>query len=117
MKDRLLEFMNREQVSASKLAEIIDVQASSISHILTERNKPGFEFLVKLFAAFPKLNPKWLMLGNGQMYLDGQPERNMNEIQSENPETASQPQQSDTRKIEKIIIFFSDNTFETYKKE
>lgn len=118
MKNRLLEFLNTEQISASRLAEIINVQASSISHILSERNKPGFDFLVKLFTAFPRLNPKWLMLGIGQMYADNQPaiSRNNNELQPQSPMIQDHKSTSSIRDIKKIIIFYSDNTFETYDK-
>lgn len=119
MKNRLMEFLNQEHISASRLAEIIDVQASSISHILSERNKPGFDFLVKLFTAFPRLNPKWLMLGIGQMYVDAQPIRsNSYPISPSNiPDAQNQQTKKSNRNIEKIIVFYSDNTFETYEKQ
>ena len=118
MKNRLIEFLNKEQISASKLAEIIDVQASSISHIISERNKPGFDFLVKLFTAFPRLNPKWLMLGIGQMYSDTQPLDNNNNTQSADiPDMKNQQNIKPDRYIKKIIIFYSDSTFETYENK
>lgn len=119
MKNRLIEFLNREQISASKLAEMIDVQASSISHILSERNKPGFDFLVKLFGAFPRLNPKWLMMGVGQMYLDTSEHKSNNDSNTitKSAELLKKQQSNQERDIRRIIIFYSDNTFETFDKK
>ena len=42
--------------SASSFAEKIGVQRSSISHILSGRNKPSLEFVLKIFLLFLKLN-------------------------------------------------------------
>ena len=68
MKTRLSLFLESEKLTNSKLAEIISVQASSISHITSGRNKPGFDFLAKILQAFPDLSPDWLLLGKGEMY-------------------------------------------------
>jgi transcriptional regulator with XRE-family HTH domain len=68
MKDRLLKFLNREQLSSARFAEIIGVQPSSISHILSGRNKPGFDFIQKILYGYPSLNAEWLILGKGNMF-------------------------------------------------
>lgn len=68
MEDRLLKLLDTEQLSSSKFADVIGVQRSSVSHILTGRNKPSFDFLQKTLKAFPMLNADWLILGEGEMY-------------------------------------------------
>ncbi len=68
MEDRLLRLLDTEQLSSSKFADVIGVQRSSVSHILTGRNKPSFDFLQKTLKAFPMLNADWLILGEGEMY-------------------------------------------------
>ncbi len=68
MEDRLLKLLDTEQLSSSKFADAIGVQRSSVSHILTGRNKPSFDFLQKTLKAFPMLNSDWLILGEGEMY-------------------------------------------------
>jgi len=68
MEDRLLKLLDTEQLSSSKFADVIGVQRSSVSHILTGRNKPSFDFLQKTLKAFPMLNADWLILGEGDMY-------------------------------------------------
>ncbi len=68
MKERLLQLLDLEQITPSKFADIIGVQRSSVSHVISGRNKPSFDFLHKTLKAFPGLNASWLMLGDGTMY-------------------------------------------------
>ncbi|MFC2129638.1 helix-turn-helix domain-containing protein [Bacteroidota bacterium] len=70
MEDRLLKLLDAEHLSSSKFADVIGVQRSSVSHILSGRNKPSFDFLQKTLKAFPALNADWLILGEGNMYED-----------------------------------------------
>jgi len=68
MKERLLQLLDLEQITPSKFADIIGVQRSSVSHVISGRNKPSYDFLHKTLKAFPGLNASWLMLGEGAMY-------------------------------------------------
>jgi len=68
MKDRLLQLLDLEQLSPSKFADIIGVQRSSVSHVISGRNKPSYDFLHKTLRAFPGLNAQWLIMGEGTMY-------------------------------------------------
>ena len=68
MKERLLQLLDLEQITPSKFADIIGVQRSSVSHVISGRNNPSFDFLHKTLTAFPGLNAAWLMLGEGTMY-------------------------------------------------
>jgi transcriptional regulator with XRE-family HTH domain len=68
MKERLVQLLDLEQLTPSKFADIIGVQRSSVSHVISGRNKPSFDFLQKTLKAFPGLNADWLMLGGGTMY-------------------------------------------------
>ncbi len=68
MKDRLLKFFNEEKLSATKFADEIGVQRSSISHILSGRNKPSYDFIHKTLDKYPELNAEWLISGRGGMY-------------------------------------------------
>lgn len=68
MKDRLLKFLTRERLSSARFAEIIGVQPSGISHILSGRNKPGFDFIQKILENYPSLNAEWLIMGRGSMF-------------------------------------------------
>jgi transcriptional regulator with XRE-family HTH domain len=70
MKDRLLMFMRHEGLSALRLSELLGVQPSSISHILSGRNRPGFDFIDKFIRRFPNVNIVWLISNQGQMLID-----------------------------------------------
>ena len=45
MKSRLQQFLEVEQLSPARLSEIMGIQRSGLSHILSGRNKPGFDFI------------------------------------------------------------------------
>ena len=68
MKDRLVTLLKSESLTAVKFAEIMEVQPSSISHLLSGRNKPNFDFISKLMFRFPELSPDWIINGTGEMY-------------------------------------------------
>jgi transcriptional regulator with XRE-family HTH domain len=68
MKARLLQLLDLEMITPSKFADLIGVQRSSVSHVLSGRNKPSFDFLEKTLKAFPGLKADWLILGEGTMY-------------------------------------------------
>ena len=68
MKERLQLLLQNNNISASKLAEMLEVQPSGISHILSGRNNPSMEFIVKCLNAFPDINPEWFIMGTGPMY-------------------------------------------------
>lgn len=68
MKARLERILSEKSLSANKLAELLNVQPSGISHILSGRNKPSLDFIVKLLSVFPDISPDWFILGKGNMY-------------------------------------------------
>ncbi len=76
MKDKLSNFMKIEGLTSSRLAEILETQPSSISHIISGRNKPGFDLLKKILERFPNVNPDWLLLDSEQMYRIGRLDSN-----------------------------------------
>ena len=68
MQDRLQQFLQLEQLTPARLLDIIGVQRSGLSHILSGRNKPGFDFILRLLIKFPTLSADWLITGKGKMY-------------------------------------------------
>lgn len=65
MKEKLEIIRTNERMNASELAKKLGVESSAISHIKSGRNKPSFDFVVKILAAFPHINPDWLLLDRG----------------------------------------------------
>ncbi len=70
MEERLKLFLAMEGLSPSQFADKLGVQRSGVSHLLSGRNKPSFEFINKMLVTFPKINPDWLITGNGKAYRD-----------------------------------------------
>ena len=70
MREKLLKLMNAEGLTASKLAELLGIRSSGISHIISGRNNPSFDLLQKILKRFPNINPDWLLLDSDQMYRD-----------------------------------------------
>lgn len=62
MKDKLEILCSKYNLTASSLAKALGVEASAISHIRSGRNKPSYDFVVKILRAFPDVNPDWLLL-------------------------------------------------------
>ena len=127
MKDRIQQLIDFKGISPGDLAERLDVQRSNISHILNGRNKPGAVFIEKLLQAFPDVNARWLLTGDGSMITGQedippvkkvkQPEESNRQQQLFPPagtETKSFVNNKNNKVIEKIILLYSDGTFAHY---
>ncbi len=72
MVNRIQEILNRYHLTAAKFADQLDVPRSTISHILSERNKPSLEFIQKVLEHYPEINTDWLVKGVGSIF-DSEP--------------------------------------------
>jgi transcriptional regulator with XRE-family HTH domain len=72
MKDRLVQLLEKERITSAEFADRIGVQRSNVSHILNGRNNPGFSFIQKVLETFPRVNSRWMITGEGEMYTDRQ---------------------------------------------
>lgn len=115
----LLEYFNE---SASGFSEKIEVQRSNISHIMSGRNKPSLDFILKILKAYPDINLYWLLNGKGNM-IKNLPnnreaptlfENNENQKLIDGNLNALNDATSGDSKIERIVVFFSDGTFKNY---
>ncbi|WP_415580203.1 helix-turn-helix domain-containing protein [Flavobacterium longum] len=96
--ERLRKLMAHHTLSAAGFADKIGVQRSGVSHLMSGRNKPSLDFILKILEAFPDTDLYWLLTGQGQMF------------RSEIP--VAKPQASQE---EKIVVFYPDGTFSSYK--
>ena len=125
-RERLIEIMKSQELNSKQLSLELGVSAGTISNILSGRNKPSLDFLQNVANHFPFISPTWLFLGFGDKYIDGYvPTNSQLETNSISTTVAisqlSQPikdkivlapPSSNTRTIQKIMIFYSDGTFE-----
>ncbi|MCZ8228559.1 helix-turn-helix transcriptional regulator [Flavobacterium sp.] len=58
----LLEYYS---MNAASFADKIGVQRSSLSHLLSGRNKPSLDFILKIIEAFPDVDLYWILIGKG----------------------------------------------------
>jgi transcriptional regulator with XRE-family HTH domain len=117
--DRIQYLMKLNNLSASAFADKIEIQRSSMSHLLSGRNKPSLDFVNKVLIAFPKINADWLL--NGKKEIENVIVNNASKL-----EEHSSPQDSNTttptlpinnnKQIKKVVIFYTDNTFEEITK-
>ncbi|REE25776.1 helix-turn-helix protein [Winogradskyella pacifica] len=126
---RLQKVIDFYSESASSFAEKIGVQRSSISHILSGRNKPSLDFVMKVLHSYPEVELYWLMNGKGKFPNQPNtsesppPQTTEAKIKPQTPEPNPTPQiesqskagsKSDSE-IDKIVIFYKDGTFKSYK--
>ncbi|GGD10197.1 helix-turn-helix domain-containing protein [Hyunsoonleella pacifica] len=103
--------------SASSFAEKIGVQRSSISHILSGRNKPSLEFVLKVLSTFPEVELYWLLNGKGSFPKTIEIEKQTPTPSLEMPsKQIASIKSSHEKKIERIVIFYSDGSFENFEK-
>ena len=73
MNNRLQLILKLENLSPARLADMIGIQRSGLSHILSGRNKPSFEFINKLLLKFPDINAEWLITGKDKPLKESDP--------------------------------------------
>lgn len=134
MNSRLKQFLAAENISQAQFADNINVVRASVSHVLSGRNNPSYEFIKSIMLKYPSLNIEWLMFGKGKMYKDStqqgeeislfdsqytaeEPLQSEKEMLLEaepeiEPEIAVPTVSVSQRKVSKIIVLFDDGTYQ-----
>jgi transcriptional regulator with XRE-family HTH domain len=136
LNEKIKSILLDKNLSPSRFADEIGVQRSSISHILSGRNKPSLEIIQKILKRFPELGMEWIM-EDVSMHQQNSPGKSMQTpaTSTERPErkitqasisnlSALAPKtegnipvmlsNTGEKRIEKILIFYSDKTFDEY---
>lgn len=137
-RQRLEQVMASENMTANQFAKEIGVQAGTVSNIVNGRNNPSLDVLQRVLNRFRTISSDWLILGVGSMYrLRGEvPENALFDIKPIEPKKEDSKQESANgvsadaentleagkvsarvaglshKKVEKVVIFYSDGTFE-----
>ena len=106
MENRIQKIIDEQGVSLNAFAQEIGVNRSTISHILTGRNKPSVEVLQKILKRFPSISPNWLLLGNGSMHTNNE--------SIATTSTTKKTSKLESKSVEKVVVFYNDNTFQEY---
>ncbi len=138
----ILDYYN---LSASAFADKINVQRSSLSHLLSGRNKPSLDFIIKVIEVFPEVDLYWILNGKGSFPKTENIVTKVSEVEnksSSNPNTETNPEldlfsaeekvvpptlsdrnaiesfkseNNSDEEIERIVVFFKNGTFKNYK--
>lgn len=140
IKDRIAHIIRAKNLTATQFAEMMQIQPSNVSHLLSGRNKPSLDFLIKLKDVFPEYSFDWIILGKKPITLSERPQSVKEEVQNSNQfpmvETSSNlgdifsvTEKSDqdtinntitetkieqSKQVKQIVYIYDDNTFEIY---
>ena len=120
---RIKVLMEQHELNASSFAEMIGVQRSSISHVLSGRNKPSLEFLAKIEATFDEVSFEWLLKGEENKSPVSTPSPTRSEISPGNePVNITQKRTEESlphhtsEDIIKIVHYYADGSFDSFFK-
>jgi len=134
MKTRIKELIIQQKITSAQFASEIGIAASSLHHIVSGRNNPSLEVLQKIMARFPQINAEWLINGKGKQFkevVQGElfevvPDDKVLNIEESTAkqklviENGSKIEESiiksisTNKTIEKLIVLYSDKSFDIY---
>jgi transcriptional regulator with XRE-family HTH domain len=131
IQDRIKLIMKTHSLNASQFADQITVQRSSISHILSGRNKPSLDFVQKILQYFPRVNADWLLTGKtkstemeqedlilGEATAKNQTEKNKSLTSSFNIQQQSQSKKKEStnlqKQVKRVVVFYNDGTCDAF---
>jgi transcriptional regulator with XRE-family HTH domain len=95
---RLEKILEYYSLSASTFADQIGVQRSSLSHLLSGRNKPSLDFVMKVVEVFPEVDLYWLLNEKGNF-------PKQNDWEQKQAPTPIPEKQTDIKKEESLDLF------------
>lgn len=129
--ERLQKIMEFYDISAATFAEAIDVGRSSISHILSGRNKPSLDFVMKVVQTYPEVELYWLLNGKGSFPPSSEKKQERKVMEKNKLETVMTGEQPSNishdvnkisplrnekvKKITKIVLLYEDGSFEAFE--
>ena len=114
---RLQKVIDYYSESASSFSEKIGVQRSSISHILSGRNKPSLDFVLKILSTYPEVELYWLLNGKGEFPSQTKKfTQDKKQDSGKHDQSLNFPKEIKDNSIEKIVIFYKDGTFKDFVK-
>ncbi len=111
--------MDSHKLNAGSFADRIGVQRSNVSHVLSGRNKPGFDFIEKLLLAFPRVSAEWLFTGKQSSSDAAESTEFVEKVQSKEMQGSSDEEKVSlhaeaNKKIVKTLVFYEDFTFDVF---
>jgi len=143
MINRIRQLMEYSGFTSSQFADGIEVPRAILSHIMSGRNKPSLDVILKVAAKYTDVNLEWLILGKGEMLKKLAPDSTENQVDEtiSKPDTpaagtinkeAVKPAKVQTivqaelpstigaipgKQIKQIVFFYTDNSFSVFNPE
>ncbi|MGY5353812.1 helix-turn-helix transcriptional regulator [Wenyingzhuangia sp. IMCC45467] len=119
--NRLHKLLEHYHLSAANFADEINVQRSSISHLLSGRNKPSLEFILKIVDNYKEVSLDWLLYGKDTFPIKEISNTKHQDLFSgdkvETTRENNDPKKTTTPSdIERIVVFYKNGTFKEYSE-
>ena len=139
IKDRIAHIIRAKNLTATQFAEMMQIQPSNVSHLLSGRNKPSLDFLIKLKDVFPEYSFDWIILGKKPITLSERPQSVKEELHNSDQlpivetssnlgdifsvtekseqdaiNTITETKIEQSKQVKQIVYIYDDNTFEIY---
>lgn len=134
MVERIRSLMVAKGLSSTQFADEIEIPRAIMSHLLSGRNKPSLDVMLKIVQAFPEVSINWLLLGEGEMLtklaknpISAQPQATAATKVAETKPAEVNPAPAKKEAIpvaailppsgkvvEQIVVFYTDKTFSIY---
>ena len=124
-KERIEQLIKSLGLSARQFAEQIGAQPGTISNMMSGRNNPSLDVMKRTLARYQTLNPEWLILGKGEMWRTAPgedpglfdalaPDPKNITVRAAEKEEPQPVVAAPAKQITKIVVYYSDNTFEEF---
>ena len=130
-RDRVLQVMQSEGMNAKQFCQEVGISPGTLSNITGGRNKPSLDVMQAILRRFRAISCDWLIMGVGTMYVAGAREEGVLNLFGRENEPVEPPKEAVVapvmavstnlapaaspalkRTVEKVLIFYSDGTFE-----
>ncbi|MBR4690691.1 MAG: helix-turn-helix transcriptional regulator [Bacteroidales bacterium] len=135
--DRIAHLISEYGLTNADFAKKLGVPASSISHLIAKRNKPGLNFIMSLLEQYKDIDANWLLTGvrssramarsqqedvvEPDLFTTVEPESSSVSVekreQLQKNDVFSPQKDVQPKKVEKIVTFYTDKTFTEYFPE
>ncbi|QNL22848.1 helix-turn-helix transcriptional regulator [Hyphobacterium sp. CCMP332] len=114
---KIKSLLETKKLSASEFADLIGVKRANVSHVLSGRNKPSLDFVIKLCESFEEIDLNALLLNKNSRLQNDANEIESSEnviIKKNDLYEHSLSQLDNNSEIERIVIFFKNGSFKDY---
>ena len=112
--NRIKKIISDNNLSNSEFAEKIGIPKSSVSHLLSERNNPSLDVIIKISEFFEDISTDYLIFGyESNKEIPSEP---LNNLFDSIKESSKDSVKDSNNTIKSIILIYENNKFEQIDK-